>query len=581
MPSLPTGTVTFLFTDIEGSTTLLQRLGDRRYAEILAEHQRLLRDAFAKGNGREIDTQGDASLVAFSRARDALAAAVAAQQALMKYPWPDGASLRVRMGLHTGEPLSRETGYVGIDVHRAARIAAAGHGGQILLSDAVSSLTARDLPQGVSLRDLGSHRLKDLQEPEHILQVVCPDLPSEFPRLRSLDASPNNLPRQLTSFIGREKEIAEVKRLLSRTCLLTLTGAGGAGKTRLALQVAADVAEQYPDGVWLVELAPLSDPALVPVALAAAVGIRDQAGRGLPLVLSEYLQSRHVLLIVDNCEHLIEACAPLVDTLVRSCPHIRVLATSQEALSIAGETAWRVPSLPVPDPAHLPSVGELSGVAAVRLFVDRAAAVAPGFALTSQNARAIVQTCSRLDGIPLAIELAAARIKVLTPQEIAARLDDRFRLLVGSSRGSVPRQQTLQAVMDWSYGLLSAPEQAVLRRFSAFSGGATLQAAEAVCAGDGVEPSNVLALLAQLVDKSLVLTEAHDEATRYRMLETTRQFGLDRLKESGKADIVFGRHLDWCVRLAEEANAQMWGPELPTWLTRLEVEHDNFRGALA
>ncbi len=581
MPGLPTGTVTFLFTDIEGATTLLQHLGDQRYAQVLAEHQRLLRDAFAKGNGQEIDTQGDAFLVVFPRARDAVSTAVAAQQALQKHPWPDGASLQVRMGLHTGEPISNTDRYVGLDVHRAARIGAAGHGGQILLSEAVRGLAVRDLPPEVSLRDLGSHWLKDLQEPEHIFQVVHPDLPSGFPRLKSLDALPNNLPRQLTSFIGREKEIAEVKRLLSITCLLTIIGAGGAGKTRLAVQVAADVAEQYPDGVWLVELASLSDPALVPAAVAAAVGIRDQAGRGLPLVLSEYLQSRHVLLVVDNCEHLIKACASLVDTLVRSCPHIRVLATSREALSITGETAWRVPSLPVPDPAHLPSVGELNGVAAVRLFVDRAATVAPGFVLTSQNARAIVQTCSRLDGMPLAIELAAARTKVLTPQEIAARLDDRFRLLVGPSRASVPRQQTLRAVMDWSYDLLSAPEQAVLRRFSVFSGGATLQAAEVVCAGEGVEPSNILDLLAQLVDKSLVLTEAHDGTTRYRLLETTRQFGLDRLEDTGETSTVFGRHLNWYVRLAEDANARMWGPDLPAWLTRLDAEYDNFRGALA
>ncbi len=440
MPGLPTGTVTFLFTDIEGSTTLLQRLGDRRYAEVLEEHQRLLRDAFAKGNGQEIGTQGDAFLVAFPRARDALATAVAAQHSLMKHTWPDGASLRVRMGLHTGESISNTDRYVGLDVHRASRICSAGHGGQILLSDAVGALAARDLPPGVSLRDLGTHRLKDLREPEHLFQVVVADLPADFPPPKSLNVLPNNLPVQLTSFIGREREKAEVRRLLSTTRCLTLTGSGGAGKTRLALQVAAEALEEFPDGVWFVELAALSDSSLVPKAVASSLGMPEQPGRMLIEALADYLRGESALVILDNCEHLVAACAQLADALMRTCPSLRILATSREALGVTGETTWRVPSLSLPDPQSLPPLNRFTEYEAVRLFIDRAVSSAPQFAVTSRNAPAVAQVCHRLDGIPLAIELAAARVKVLAVEQIAARLDDRFRLLTGGSRTALPRQ---------------------------------------------------------------------------------------------------------------------------------------------
>ena len=348
MPGLPTGTVTFLFTDIEGSTDLLQRLGDHRYAEVLQEHRRLLREAFTEGHGQEIDTQGDAFLVAFSRARDAVGTAVAAQRALTQQAWPDGASLRVRMGLHTGEPLGEAGSYVGLDVHRAARICSAGHGGQILLSDAVSGLAARDLPPGVSLRDLGTHRLKDLREPEHLLQVVHPDLRTDFPPLRSLDALPNNLPVQLTSFIGREREKAEVTRLLSTARFITLTGSGGAGKTRLALQVAAEALEEFPDGIWLVELAALSDPGLVPNAVASAFGVLEQPGRLLTETLADSLRAKSVLILLDNCEHLVAACAHLTNTLLRACPSLRILATSREALGLRNSSS---PTWPPPKAA--------------------------------------------------------------------------------------------------------------------------------------------------------------------------------------------------------------------------------------
>jgi class 3 adenylate cyclase len=466
MAALPTGTVTFLFTDIEGSTALLQRLGDRRYAEILDEHRRLLRDAFEEGNGREIDTQGDAFLVAFSRARDAVATAVVAQRALMKHPWPDGASLQVRMGLHTGEPISNADRYVGLDVHRAARIGAAGHGGQILLSDAVSGLVARDLPPGVSLRDLRTHRLKDLKEPEHLFQVIHPDLGVNFPPLKSLDVLPNNLPRQLTSFIGRDREMAEVKTLLATTSLLTLTGAGGSGKTRLALQVATDLLEHYPDGVWLAQLAPLSEPTLIPKAVASAVGIPEQPGRPLTEAVLHYLQPRTPLLLLDNCEHLLEACAQLADALLQACPNLRILATGREPLGITGELTYRVPSLSLPDLKRLPSLETLTQYEAVRLFVERAAFSKPGFRITTSNAAGVAKVTHRLDGIPLAIELAAARVKALPVDVIATRLDDQFRLLTGGSRTGLPRHQTLRATLDWSYNLLSEDERTLLRRLS-------------------------------------------------------------------------------------------------------------------
>jgi predicted ATPase/class 3 adenylate cyclase len=581
MSPLPTGTVTFLFTDIEGSTTLLQRLGDHRYAEVLAEHQRLLRDAFAEGHGQVVDTQGDAFLVAFHRARDAVATAVAAQQALAKHRWPDGASLRVRMALHTGEPLSGETGYVGIDVHRAARIAAGGHGGQILLSDAVSGLAARDLPPGVSLRDLGAHRLKDLKEPEHLFQVVHPDLPAEFSLLKSLDVLPNNLPRQLTSFIGRERQIADVQRLLSSAYVVTLTGAGGVGKTRLALQLGAALLPQYPDGVWFVELASLSDPVLVTKTVATALGVPEQPGRGLTETLADFLRARHLLLLLDNCEHVVDACGDLADKLLRACSNLRILATSRQALGIQGESTYRLPSLELPDPDHLPPLAALADYEAVRLFVERAILSQSNFLLTASTAPAVAQICHQLDGIPLAIELAAARVKVLSVEQIASRLGDRFRLLKGGARTDLPRQRTLQAAMNWSHDLLSDKERVVLRRLAVFAGGWLLAAAEAVCAGDGVEASEILDLLSQLVDKSLVIGETQGAMARYRLLETVRQYGLDKLLESGEAYQIRSRHRDWYLALAEQAKPEWSEADRDQWLGRLEAEHDNLRAALA
>lgn len=578
MPPLPTGTVTFLVTDIEGSTRLVQHLGDARAEQIFTDHRRLLRDAVESAGGHIYQDQGESFLFVFQRAKDAALAAVAAQRAFAKHAWLQAGALRVRMGLHSGEPAATGDEYVGIDVHRAARISQAAHGGQILLSLTTRELVLEELPDGVSLGDLGEHRLKDLARPQRLFQVFAPDLPADFPPLKSLDVLPNNLPIHLTSFIGRERERAEVKRLLASSRLLTLTGAGGAGKTRLGLQVAAELLEEFRDGVWVVELASLSDPDLVPQAVASALGVREQPGRELAETLSDFLRPKSLLLILDNCEHVLVACARLSHTLLRACPGLRILATSRERLSIAGETAWRVPSLTAPDPRSLPPLDRLRGFEAVRLFAERAASVLPSFTVMRENAHAIANICQQLDGIPLALELAATRINVLSPEQIAERLGDRFRLLTGGSRTDLPRHQTLRAATEWSYDLLSEPERALLRRVSVFAGGFTLEAAAAFW-GKGIDQLEVLDLLSHLVDKSLVLAEEARGALRYRLLETVRQFAQEKL-EAAEAREARGRHRGFFLALAEQAETHLRGPEQVQWLNRLELEHDNLRTAL-
>lgn len=579
MVPLPTGTITFLFADVEGSTRLLHELGGR-YAEVLGHYRQLLRSALETHGGQEVDTQGDAFFVAFTQAKDALSAALETQQSILRHDWPNGTELRVRMGLHTGEPLRVETGYVGIDVNRAARICASGHGGQILLSQTTADLVESNLPAGVTLRDLGAHRLKDLLRPERIYQLTYPDLPADFPSLKSIDAFPNNLPVQLTSFIGREREITQIKQILNASRLITLTGAGGSGKSRLALQVAAERLNDFTNGVWIVELASLSDPSLVPQAVASVLNAITHPGREILATLIDSLQRKHLLLILDNCEHLLEACANFADSVLRRCSQLRILATSREALGIDGERTFQTPTMSLPPPTDLPSIEGLQKYEAIRLFVDRAGWVQRDFRITADNATAVAHVCRHLDGIPLAIELAAARVNVLSPREIAARLDDRFRLLVGGSRNTLPRHQTLQATMDWSYSLLSIQEQVLFRRLSIFTGGFALEAAEAICSGADMNADEVLILLAQLANKSLVAVEMPEMGTRYRMLETVRQYGRDKLLKSGEGSKVQRRHYDWYLALAEKAESQLAGPEQASWLERLEIEHDNLRTAL-
>jgi predicted ATPase/class 3 adenylate cyclase len=577
---LPAGTVTFLFTDIEGSTALLQHLGDQRYAACLAQHHEIVCAAFEAGGGRVVDTQGDSFLVAFGNPRDAVVTAAAAQRALHDHPWPDGAPIRVRMGLHTGEPTLAGGHYIGIDVHRAARIMAVGYGGQVLLSHATRDLINGGVPDGLTVRDLGEHRLKDLVRPEHIFQIVIPDLPAEFPPLKTLDIVSNNLPVQLTTFVGRDREIGHVKQTLSEARLLTLMGAGGSGKTRLAIQAAADVIDRFEHGVWLIELAPLADPALVAPAVATTFQVREAAGRSLLDLLVDYLRSKTLLLVLDNCEHVAAGCAQLADTLLRRCPNLRILATSRATLGVAGETTYHVPPLSRPDPKRIHSVEQLQRFEAVQLFVERSVRSQARFALTEANAKAVAEICHRLDGIPLALELAAARVKMLTVEQIATRLTDRFRLLTGGSRTGLQHHQTLRATIDWSHDLLSDEERMLLRRLAAFAGGFTLEAAETVCTGDAVEPFAVLDLLTNLVDKSLVVTEESDDGVRYMLLETIRQYGLEKLDASGETPGVRARHLQWFLELAERAEPELQGADQSDWLGRLELEHDNLRAAL-
>ncbi|MCW3055796.1 MAG: Adenylate/guanylate cyclase [Chthonomonadales bacterium] len=582
---LPSGTVTFLFTDIEDSARLWEERPQAMHAG-LVRHDRLLRQVIADHQGVVFKTIGDAFCAAFADAPQAVAAALEAQRVLTAEPGPEALPLRVRMALNTGAVESRDNDYFGLPLNRVARLLAIGHGGQILLSQAVYELVKETLPEGASFGEHGLHRLKDLGQPECVFQLLHPSLPADFPPLRSLSnpALPNNLPQQVTSFIGREKEIAEVKALLGKTRLLTLIGSGGGGKTRLGLQVAAELLEGVGDGVWLVELAPLNDRNGVSQTVANVLGVREEMGRPLLQTLVDYLKSRKLLLLLDNCEHLLDVCTDLADTLLKHCPEVQILATSREAMGIAGEQTFRVPSLSLPPRPAQATVESVEQYEAVRLFVVRATAVLPAFTIT--NAPVLAQLCVRLDGIPLAIELAAARVRSLSVAEINGKLDNRFRLLTGGSRTALPRQQTLRALIDWSYDLLQEPEKMLLRRLAVFAGGWTLEAVEQICIGDAegsgpsIEEWETLDLLTSLADKSLVVAEPQEGRTRYRLLESVRQYAHDRLLEEGTFDAMRRRHQAFFLALAEEAEPKLLGPEQVLWLERLEREHDNLRAAL-
>jgi predicted ATPase/class 3 adenylate cyclase len=578
MGDLPSGTITFLFTDIEGSTRLLQQVGEK-YAALLAEHERLVRAACETHQGSVVGTQGDSFFVAFPRALDAIHAVVQSQRALADHAWPQGVSVRVRMGLHTGEAQISSLNYVGLDVHRAARIAAAGHGGQVLLSNTTYELVETDLPAGVTLRDLGEHRLKDLRQPKHLYQLIIAGLPSEFPPLKSLDRSPNNLPIQLTSFVGRAREIRAVRQLLTEGRFLTLTGPGGSGKTRLALQVANEIRESFPAGAFFVALATVSDPKLVASAIAQALGISEVTGRSIVESLKDYLRSKAMLLLLDNFEQVI-AAAPLVADLLAACGSLTVLVTSREGLRLSGERVYPVPPLGLPAPAALPTLALLSRYAAVELFVQRAQAIKPGFQVTSENARAVAEICRRLDGLPLAIELAAARIKLLSPPAILARLERRLDFLTGGARDLPARQQTLRDAIAWSYDLLDEQEQGLFRRLSVFVGGCALEAAEAI-AGDrsGLPPS--LDQIGSLVDKSLLrYVEGAEGEPRFVMLEVLRDFGLAELERHGEQTALRERHARFFLTLAEQAEASLERSGQVHWMGRMEQDHDNLRAAL-
>ena len=615
MANLPTGTVTFLFTDIEGSTKLAQEYPDQ-WEALRARHNAILQAAVDTYNGYIFQIIGDAVCVAFHSATDALNAALNAQWLFQNEPWSP-APVKVRMAIHTGAARLNHTSdqiiYLGYTTLASTqRIVSAGHGGQVLISGATYELVRDVLPANAELLDLGERRLKDLWRPEHLYQLNAAGLSATFPPLNTLDAFLNNLPAQLTSFIGRENEIANIKRELKTHRLVTLTGPGGTGKTRLSLQVAADLLDHFQHGVWFIELAPLTDPDLIPQTILSAIGIIEQSGTPPLERLKEYLHEKQSLIVLDNCEHLIEGSAKVASALLNASPHLKVLASSREALGVKGEAVYPVPALSLPDIKHLPIVAQLSQYEAVRLFIERALLIAPHFSVDQYNAPLIAQICHRLDGIPLAIELAAARVRMLSVDQISARLDDRFRLLTGGARTTLPRQQTLRSLIDWSYDILSESERLLLSRLSVFAGGWTLEAAEQVCAGvgrgavlagevsprrhgdpvlkDTISYDEILDLLTQLINKSLIVViepspgkETRYPAgglLRYRMLETIRQYAHEKLLEAGGSETVRQRHVTYFVNLAERAEPNLRAFDMLMWLDRLEDELDNIRAVL-
>ena len=578
MPELLTGTVTFFFSDIEGSTRLLRGSGDR-WPAILDRHRELLRVAFETHGGEEVGTEGDSFFVVFPTAPAAVAAAADAQRTLAAEPWPEDGEVRVRMGLHTGEASLSAKTYVGLHVHRASRIASVGHGGQVLLSDSTRSLVQDSLPEGVGLRDLGEHRLKDLEHPERLWQLVIDGLPSEFPAIGSLDATPNNLPTRLTTFLGRDAEINDLGRLLADHRLLTLTGPGGTGKTRLSLEVAGRDLRHFPDGVWFVELAPITDPDLVPATIAQALSLPERGGRPPIERLIDHIAAKRVLLVLDNFEQVSDAGAS-VNRLLAACPNLTILASSRSALQVSGEQEYPVPPLDLPDPANLPPLEQLSQYEAVALFIERARAVKPGFEVTNDNAPAVAEICVRLDGLPLAIELAAARIRVLAPQAMLSRLGDRLGLLSGGSRDLPARQQTLRGAIAWSHDMLDEGERELFARLSVFVGGASLEFIERVClGGQGPDP---LDTVTSLVEKSLVRQgDGVGEEPRFAMLETIREFAVDQAIQRGQWDALRERHARAYAEFARDAVANVMGSSSREWLDRFAQDHDNLRAALA
>jgi predicted ATPase/class 3 adenylate cyclase len=571
----PTGTVTFLFTDIEGSTRLLQQLGDR-YRHLIDDHNRLLREAFRDGYVSGIE--GDAFFVVFGSARAAIDAAVDAQRTLAAMSWPDEVTVKVRMGLHSGEGVLAGGEYAGIDVNRAARIAAAGHGGEILVSDSTRALVGSELGEGFRLRDLGEHRLKDLDRPERLHRLLVEGLPHDFPPPRTLDVRAGNLPSDLSPFIGREDVLREVRALSHDHRLVTLTGPGGSGKTRLALQLAKEAQASCPDGAFFVELAPIVDPELVPDAIARALDLMGEVGRTVLDTVRDHLADERVFLVLDNIEQVIDA-APIVPDLLQAAPALRVVVTSREALRVRGEQEYPVPPMAVADPSEPISPDRLAAYESVALFVDRARGVRPSFVLDDESAPAVAEICARLDGLPLAIELAAARVRVLTPRQIADRLDAALPVLSGGGRDRPVRQQTLRDAIAWSHDLLDDDERTFFRRLAVFRGTCTLEAAERVC-DPSASGGDALELMSSLVDKSLVQRVETDGEPRFGLLFVIREFAKERLAEDEEEPAVRRRHAEFMIDLLRAVAQELFGPDRPARLDELEREHDNVRSAI-
>ena len=558
-PALPSGTVTFLLTDLEGSTRLWEH-NPTAMNQALAMHDAVMGRAMSARGGLQVESgrEGDSILAVFPRAADAIACAIEIQREFAAQRWPEGGHLHIRVAVHTGEAELRGGHYFGPAVYRCARLLASGHGDQVLVSQATHDVVVDTLPSGVALRDLGRHRLRDLERPERIFQLTAPGLRAELPPLKSMDPRRHNLPISPTRFIGREAELAEIVKRLAGHPLLTLVGPGGTGKTRLALQAAAENIERFPDGVWCVEFASVREPELVPQTVAEAFGVREEAGRPMTKTLVEKLRDRTFLLVLDNCEHLIPAIVKIADELSRTCAHMSLLATSREALRVNGEAIMRVGPLSQPD--------------AITLFVERSNAVESAFRLTPENAGMVERICRRVEGIPLAIELAAGRSQMMSPQEILARLQESFSLLAGGSRSAEGRHETLNTAIDWSYWLLSDNEQRLLRSMAVFSGGFTLEAADAVFGHSS------LALLSQLIDKSLIAAQpTGDGSTRYRLLETVREYGLARLRDHGEFEEMQARHAEFFATMVEASRDKLNGPDRVKWLPLLGEDVDNLR----
>ena len=579
---MPSGVVTFLFTDIEGSTRLWEEHPSEMRAA-LALHDAVLRAAVEGAGGRVFKVVGDSVCAVFERATQAVAGAIAGQRAMLESDWGPTGPLRVRMALHTGEADADAHDYYGQPLNRCARVLATGHGGQILLSQATAELVREELPEGVAIQDLGEHRLRDLTRPERIGTLVVPGLPGDFPPLRGLESFPHNLPQHATTFIGRLRELAEASELLATSRLTSLVGPGGTGKTRLAVQIAADTIDAYPGGAWFVDLAGATSPEMVPQAAASVLGLREEAGRSLVDTLQAHLSRSRALLLLDNCEHLIAACAELAVRLIQSCSDLKVLATTREELRVRGEQVYRVPPLPAPETDAGASPQELAQYESVQLFMERASAVRPGFDLTESNGPSVALICRRLDGLPLAIELAAARMKAMNPEQIVERLDKRFRLLKGGDRTARERQQTLQALVDWSYDLLTGREQCLFRRLSVFVGGFSLEAAEAVGTCDEIEGWEVMDLVVALVEKSLVAVDERggEAVARYRMLDTLRAYGLERAEDLGELAELRGAHLAHFREMVGGGDGTHTGLDATDWVHRLDADRYNMVAAVS
>lgn len=571
------GTVTFLFTDIEGSTKLAQE-NDETYLASLERHHEILNEVIEKNNGFVFKIIGDAFCCAFAESRDAITAAVESQAKLFSEEWGESA-IKVRMGIHSGQAEWNGKDYMGyMTLARTNRVMSSAYGNQILISNDARNKLAETNIHDVSFRDLGERRLKDLIQPMRLFQIVSPDIPTEFPPLKTLDARPNNLPIQLTSFIGREKELSDIKKLLSSTRLLTLLGSGGTGKTRLALQAGADMIDEFANGVWLVELAEISDPSKLAQTVLRALGAEENPAKSMDETLADFLKDKQILLILDNCEHVIDECSHLSEILQSKSQKLKILATSREALKCSGEQTYNIPSLAHPQRSEKMTPEKLSQYEAVRLFIERALLVNPGFIVNNENAPALLEVCARLDGIPLAIELAAARMKAMSVEKIHERLDDRFAILTAGRRTALPRQQTLKALIDWSYDLLPEEEKTIWKRLSVFSGGFSLEAAEEICSDEDLDKYSIMDYVSNLAEKSILIYD--DSTERYKMLETIHHYGKELLTNKDEHDALHKRHLNYFRNNAVQWNKKTKGTDQSQAFALIESDHGNIQSAL-